>query len=315
MTFFYRVSRAYASEFPNAADAHASSMNGQEDSVFNSYMKWLRPGMCALALVSVSAIAAEGDDPDANKDSLERARDRGLLNVCADPYQYPQAEQNTDPPGFDVEIVRAIAKEAGLRLNMVWTNTASRGGTSRAFRQSILANKCDVFLGMSDNGDDDMLMGKLVFTKPYIGLGYVLVTQGKAVGMTTLDELKQAKLKVGVSMSTPMDDYLFMHEIPRELYMGSRRMMDGMVKGEVDAGMMFSTTLGTLKHDAPNALFKMAQGFVPMNGLRFNGAWVVRKSDKAMQEFINKGIETLLQNGRVKEIVESYGVPYYAPFS
>ena len=123
--------------------------------MFNRYSKWLRPGVCALALVSLTAIAAEGDDKEEIKDSLGRARDRGLLNVCADPYQYPQSEQNADPPGFDVEIVRSIAKSAGLRLNMVWINTASRGGTSRAFRQSILAGKCDVFLGMSDNGDDD----------------------------------------------------------------------------------------------------------------------------------------------------------------
>ncbi len=283
--------------------------------MFNRYSKWLRPGVCVLALVSLTAIAAEGDDKEEIKDSLGRAQDRGLLNVCADPYQYPQSEQNTDPPGFDVEIVRSIAKSAGLRLNMVWINTASRGGTSRAFRQSILAGKCDVFLGMSDNGDDDMLMGKLAFTKPFLGIGYVLVTQGKAAGMNTLEQLREAKLKIGVSMSTPMDDYLFTREIPRELYMGSRRMMDGMVKGEVDAGMMFSTTLGTIGHDFPNAAFKMAPGFVPVEGLRFNSAWVVRKGDKAMLEFINKGITGLLESGRIKEIVESYGVPFYSPFS
>ena len=315
MTFFHGWGRAQAPDSPVIADAHTSSMNGQEDSVFNKYMKWFRPGVCALALVSLTAIAAEGDDPDESKDSLGRARDRGFLNVCADPYQYPQSEQSADPPGFDVEIVRAIAKSAGLRLNMVWINTATRGGTSRAFRQSILANKCDVFLGMSDNGDDDMLMGKLAFTKPFLGIGYVLVTQGKAAEMTTLEQLKEAKVKIGVSMSTPMDDYLFTREIPRELYMGSRRMMDGMVKGEVDAGMMFSTTLGTIRTDFPKAAFRMAPGFVPMEGLRFNSAWVVRKGDKAMLEFINKGITDLLESGRIKEIVESYGVPFYSPFS
>lgn len=283
--------------------------------MFNKFARWSRPGLCALALVSFAAVAAEGDDKEEIKDSLGRARDRGLLNVCADPYQYPQSEQNADPPGFDVEIVRAIAKAGGLRLNMVWVNTASRGGTSRAFRQSILAGKCDVFLGMSDNGDDDMLMGKLAFTKPFLGIGYVLVTQGKAAGMNTLEQLKDAKLKIGVSMSTPMDDYLFTREMPRELYMGSRRMMDGMVKGEVDAGMMFSTTLGTLGHDFPNAAFKMAPGFVPVEGLRFNSTWVVRKGDKAMLEFINQGLTDLLESGRIKEIVESYGVPFYAPFT
>lgn len=290
-------------------------MNGQEDSVFTKLSFAVKPALWALAMVSVSAIAADGDTTGEIKDSLARARDRGMLTVCGDPYQYPQTQQNSDPPGFDVEIIRAIAKSAGMRLDTVWVNTASRGGTSRAFRQSILANKCDVFLGMSDNDDDDMLMGKLVFTKPFLGIGYVLVTQGKAAGMNTLEQLREAKIKIGVSMSTPMDDYLFTREMPRELYMGSRRMMDGMLKGEVDAGMMFSTTLGTLRTDYPTAAFKMAPGFVPVEGLRFNSAWVVRKGDKAMLEFINKGISDLLENGRIKEIIESYGVPFYPPFS
>ncbi len=32
-------------------------------------------------------------------------------------------------------------------------------------------------------------------------------------------------------------------------------------------------------------------------------------------EFINDGIAELLSNGRMKQIVESYGVPFYPPFS
>ncbi|MEO8040021.1 MAG: transporter substrate-binding domain-containing protein, partial [Betaproteobacteria bacterium] len=170
-------------------------------------------------------------------------------------------------------------------------------------------------LGMSDNGDDDMLMNKLVFTRPYLGMGYVLVTQGKAADMKSLDEFKESGVKVGVSMSTPMDDYLFTHQIPRELYMGSRRMFDAMMKGEIEASMLFSTSLGDIQMDYPKAQFKMVPGYVPMEGLRYNAAWVVRKEDKALLEFIDKGLEELLQNGKIKEIVESYGVPFYPPFA
>ena len=33
-------------------------------------------------------------------------------------------------------------------------------------------------MGVSESGDDDQLMGKLTFAKqPYLGMGYVLVTQ------------------------------------------------------------------------------------------------------------------------------------------
>jgi ABC-type amino acid transport substrate-binding protein len=271
--------------------------------------------MAAMLLVLPVLAAEEGDDPLESSDALVRAKARGILSACADPYEFPHAQQNSDPPGFDVEILRAVAKRAGMRLDLVWVNTASRGGTSRAFRQSILAGKCDVFLGMSDSGDDDMLMNKLAFTRPYLGMGYILVTQGRAAGMTTLDEFRNADIKVGVSMSTPMDDYLFMNKIPRDLFMGTKRILDAMMKGELDASMLFSTTLGTVQNDYPNATFKMVPGFVPMEGLRYNAAWVVRKGDKSLQAFINEGLGELLDNGKIKEIVERYGVPFYPPFA
>lgn len=269
-----------------------------------------------VALFALPTLAAEeGDDPLESSDALVRAKARGMLTACADPFEYPHAQQNSDPPGFDVEILRAVAKRAGMRLDLVWVNTASRGGTSRAFRQSILARKCDVFLGMSDNGDDDMLMGKLAFTRPYLGMGYVLITQGRAADKTTLADFKDSDIKVGVSMSTPMDDYLFMNKIPRELFMGSKRMLDAMMKGELDAGMLFSTTLGTIQTDYPKATFKMVPGFVPLDGLRFNAAWVVRKEDKTLRAFIDEGLGELLEAGKIKEIVERYGVPFYPPFA
>jgi ABC-type amino acid transport substrate-binding protein len=282
-----------------------------------SKLKSIRSLMCLAALLfALPALAAEdGDDPLESGDALVRAKARGMLTACADPYEFPHAQQNTDPPGFDVEILRAVAKRAEMRLDLVWVNTASRGGTSRAFRQSILARKCDVFLGMSDSGDDDMLMNKLVFTRPYLGMGYVLVTQGKAAGMTSLEELKNADIKVGVSMSTPMDDYLFMNKIPRDLQMGTKRILDAMMKGDIEASMLFSTTLGTVKQDYPKAAFKLVPGFVPMEGLRYNAAWVVRKEDKSLLAFINEGLGELLDNGKIKEIIERYGVPFFPPFA
>ncbi len=283
-------------------------------------MRKIRSLMVALAVVAAGLALGDvraADDSVADedsKDTLIRSKAKGLITACADPYDYPYALQNGDPPGFDVEILRSIAKRAGMRVDLFWVSTASRGGTSRAFRSSILAKRCDVFLGLSDNGDDDMLMHKMVFTRPYIGMGYVLVTQGKAKGLTTLEQVKSAGFKVGVAMATPMDDYLFTHDIPRDLYLDNRRMMGGLAKGEIEAGMMWSTGLGVARIDFPKAEFQMAEGFVPAEGLRYNGNWAVRKEDKAFLQFLNEGIDALLSNGRIKELVESYGVPFYPPF-
>jgi ABC-type amino acid transport substrate-binding protein len=202
-----------------------------------------------------------------------------------------------------------------MSLEMYWADTGTRGGTSRAFRNSILKKRCDVFLGLSDSGDDDMLMGQLAFTKPYLGLGYVLVVQGKAEGMKSVSELKKANIKVGVPMSTPIDDYLFTNGVPRELFLDNRRIMESMAKGELDASLVWATAIAVARREYPNMKFRMVEGYVPEAEQRWNLNFVVRKQDKALMEFINDGIAELLSSGRMKQIVESYGVPFYPPFS
>ena len=271
----------------------------------------------ALLLMMMMAMAARAQvaDPDEITDTLERSKAKGKLIACADPYNFPYAAQSTDPPGFDIEIIREIAKRGGMSLEMYWADTATRGGTSRAFRNSILRKRCDVFLGLSDSGDDDMLMGQLAFTKPYLGLGYVLVVQGKAEGMKSVAELKKANIKVGVPMSTPIDDYLFTNGVPRELFLDNRRIMQSMAKGELDASLVWATAIAVARREYPNIKFRMVEGYVPEAEQRWNLNFVVRKQDKALMEFINDGISELLSNGRMKQIVDSYGVPFYSPFS
>jgi ABC-type amino acid transport substrate-binding protein len=253
-----------------------------------------------------------GDDPT---DTLERSKARGKLIACADPYDFPYSIKDEDPPGFDIDIIRAIAKRGGMRLEIYWANTGTRGGINRAFRQSILAKRCDVFLGLSDNGEEDLLPKKLTFTEPYLGMGYVLVVQGKADGVKSLDDVRKGGFKVGVAMSTPIDDYMFTNQIPRGLYLNNRRIMEGMSKGEVDVSMVWASAIAVAKAEFPDAKFHMVDGYTPLEGQRFNLKFAVRTEDKTLLAFINEGINELLGNGRMKQIVESYGLPFYAPFA
>ena len=271
-------------------------------------------GMTFLFALTSVVVWAQSD-PDEITDTLERSKAKGRLLACADPYSFPSTAQNTDPPGYDIEIMREIAKRGGMRLEMVWADTGTRGGTSRAFRNSILKKRCDVFLGMSDGGDDDMLMGQLAFTKPYLGMGYVLVVQGKAADKKSLSELKNANIKVGVPMSTPIDDYLFSHDIPRSLYLDNRRIMQGMANGEIDASLVWGTAISVARSEFPDAKFHMVEGYVPEVDQRWNLNFIVRKQDQSLMKFIDAAVAELLANGKMKQILENYNVPFYPPFS
>ena len=267
----------------------------------------------ALALFASAAVQAQ--DATESEDVLERSKARGKLIACADPYGFPYAARNKNPPGFDVEILQALAKRGGMDLEMYWADTGTRGGMSRALRNSMMKGKCDIFAGVGDSGDDDILMGQLAFTDPYLGLGYILVVQNKAANMKTIEEISSAGMKIGVPMSTPIDAYLHENEIPREPYPDNPRVMRGMARGEIDAALVWATVLTNAQRKYPDAPFEMADGYVPVEGQHWDLNYLTRKRDESLMQFINEGIRELLDSGKIKEIVESYDVPYYPPFS
>ena len=269
--------------------------------------------IAAIAVVMNATVYAQ--DGNESLDVLERSKASGKLIACADPYDFPYSSRNANPPGFDVDILREIAKLGGMQLEMYWADTGTRGGMSRALRNSMMKGRCDLFAGVADSGDDDILMGQLAFTNPYLGTGYILVVQNKAKGMKSVDEVAAANLRIGVQMSTPIDAYLFEKGIARELYADNPRVMRGMANGEIDAALVWSTVLTTAKRKYPDASFIMADGYVPVAGQQWDLKYLVRKRDKSMMKFINEGIRELLDNGKIKEIVESYGVPFYPPFA
>lgn len=269
----------------------------------------------AVIVAFLVGSAASYAQDEQSLDVLERSKASGKLVACADPYDFPYAAQNTNPPGFDVEILQELAKLGGMQLEMYWADTGTRGGMSRALRNSMMKGRCDIFAGVADNGEDDILMGKLGFSNAYLGLGYILVVQNKAKDMKTIEEIAAAKLTIGVPMSTPIDAWLFDHGIAREIYPDNPRIMRGMANGEVDAALVWATVLTTAKKKYPDAAFDMVKGYVPPQGQRWNMKYLVRKRDASLTKFVNDGIQTLLDNGKIKEIVERYGVPFYPPFS
>jgi polar amino acid transport system substrate-binding protein len=262
-------------------------------------------------------IGASGEDQELKKqglDAMARSKHTGKLVACADPNTYPYATSDGEPPGFDVEILRAIAAKAGLKPHLFWADTGTRGGLGKALRSSIDKGNCDIFMGLAYGDDEEIKDHKLALTKPYMGMGYVLVVQGKAAAVKTLEDARKNKIKIGVSMSTPLDDYLFTNGFDRSVYLQNRRIMEAMNKDEIDAGMVWSTAVGEARKEFPSAKFKVAEGFVPKEGLRFNAAWAVKAKETALKQFVEESFDALLKSGEIKKIVESYGIPFYQPF-
>ena len=263
-------------------------------------------GTVALILASAASVT-----PASSQNTRDALAD-GVMSICADPYNYPSSSRGY-PPGYDIEILEAIARTGGYRSDQFWVNSGTIGGLGRALRNSIAKGYCDVFIGVAvdDRQIDELAEKDLVFTRPYMALAFVPVVQGLAADAKSFEDLKG--IKIGVSRTTPMDGYLLMHGFDREIYMGNDRVMEGMVRGEVDAAMVWSPALGLAHRDFADAEFHPISNYEPDPLFTWNVAMIVPRTDTKLKTLVDNGISQLLDNGEIQAIVEKYGVPYFAP--
>src|SRR5712692_2873402 len=52
--------------------------------------------------------------------SLDSIRSAGTLGLCAHPNSLPFASKAGDPPGFQIELGRALAQQLGVSLELDW---------------------------------------------------------------------------------------------------------------------------------------------------------------------------------------------------
>lgn len=249
--------------------------------------------------------------------ALGRAKAMKRILACADAWYYPfsHTAKKSEPPGLDIEILSRIAQKQGWEFSIMWANTGVyRGGVDLAFRQTINRGFCDVFLGLVITGDDDhMTRSQMAFTKPYLGIGFVLVSNGKVPRARTLADLKGTGIKVGVPAYTPMYDNAVALGIPVVTYFQNTRVIDGLLRKEVDAIMVWGPSIPVANREK-NVELAMSAGFQPLPGQRFNGAWAVKARETDFKKLLDDSITEMLASGEIRAIVEKYGVPYFDPF-
>lgn len=272
----------------------------------------IRQNVCSLVWVLIATIACAGMAAAAPT-ALEKARERGTIVACVDPYNLPFSSPDPNMPGFDVEIAKEIAEGMELQIAYHWVDTGTRGGLSRAIRLSINDNKCAFFMGVPDEPDmiDEYKEKKLIITGPYLGVGYVLV--GKADGRSpkTLAEAKDAK--IGVIMFTVGDMFLSGEGFRTDPYRLNEENLAALQKGEVDFSLILSSKAGWWLHQNPESGLAIIEGFIPDPRMEYGLVIAVRRTERDLQAAINEQLEKLVTSGRIAEIVAKYGVPFLPP--
>lgn len=272
----------------------------------------IRLNVCSIVWVLIVVMACAGVAAAAPT-ALEKARERGTIVACADPYNLPFSSPDPNTPGFDVEIAREIATGIGLEIAYHWVDTGTRGGLSRAVRLSINDNKCAFFMGIPDEPDmlEEYEEKKLIITRPYLGMGYVLVGKEGGRSPQTLAEAKDAK--IGVIMFTVADMDLSREGFRTDPYRVNEENLAALQKGEVDFSLILSSKAGWWLHQNPDSGLAIIDGFTPDSRMQYGLVIAVRRTEQDLQAAINEQLEKLVAGGRIAEIVAKYGVPFLPP--
>jgi polar amino acid transport system substrate-binding protein len=252
--------------------------------------------------------------------AMTRVQKMGRILACADGWFWPfsRTARKNEPPGIEIELLQAIAKKHGWEVDMAWVNMSTRfgpGAPGGAYDRSINKGVCDIVLGLTITGDDHhMEPNQLAFTRPFMSTGFVLVTQGQAKPVKSLEDAKASGVKVGVPAYSPMSEYAQANGIPYTTFFQNYQVIDAMIRGEVDAAMIWSGSISQARLDHPEAEFELAKGYVPVPEMRWNSAWVVKEKEVEFRKFIDESFDQMLKSGEIRQIVERYGMPFYPPF-
>lgn len=247
----------------------------------------------------------------ASINTWKRIQERGVMAVSMDPANLPYSSAKTERAGFDVELLRALAKEMGVKLRIDWLDIHRATAIGK-----LLDGASDLAFGtpIDENAveDDDDLGGKLLFSQPYYGTGYLLVTRKDGPQVKSLAELKGEKARrLGAEAGSIADYRLRQRGYLRSLYRNQLAVLKAMHDGAIDYGYLWAN-VGWALHTSPDFAVKLVAGYVPED--RWNIAVAMRHGDEELKKHVDAALGKLAKDGTVAKTLARYHVPYFAPF-
>jgi ABC-type amino acid transport substrate-binding protein len=244
----------------------------------------------AVAVVAHSAAGASAE--------------QGPLRVCFLEDDAPRAERASGR-GFDLEVMAAVAREAGAELEPVWT--PSRSGFSEIETTDLplgrlARGECDAAASVPGAESLGRLRDRLALSRPYYGAAFELVAPED--GPADLGAL--AGRPIGVQLQT------FAHLAAQTLHLdwrarpSARETLELYDTGEVAAALVWGPALATLGR-TPHPRWS------PPRALRWNEHIAVRRGSPWLAA-IDRTLERLETEG-LGRLAREHGIPAHAPFA
>ena len=232
--------------------------------------------------------------------SLDSIRSAGTLGLCAHPNSLPFASKAGDPPGFQIEMGGAIARQLGVSLELDWIITIYQ----------LRSADCDIIM---DAIADREAQGetRLGISKPYYRTGVALAVppDSKLAAFKDLDE----RTKVGVQVGSMAAMVLNQRRVPTSTFGFEEDSLQAVANHEIDAAAVTPAAAGyfNLTH-ADNALRILGPDESEAKLVWNVGVGMVRPDDK-LREAIDAALERLRADGTVDRIYRRYGIVLQMP--
>jgi polar amino acid transport system substrate-binding protein len=250
----------------------------------------------------VTSLALTGLTPHqpAQARSLAAIRESGTIGLCAHPNSLPFASKTADPPGFQIELGKALAKQLGVSLTPDWVLIAYQ----------IPRTDCDLLLDVIvDPGAPPEFGFKL--SKPYYRSGVALVVRQDSP-VKSFGDLN-AHTKVGVQTGSVAAMVLDQRHIPISVFGFEDDMLEALAAREVDAAAVTPVSAGYFNLKHPEQKLRIVPPDEGEHDLVWNLAVGMRRPDDALRQAIDAAIDRLSADGTIARIYDRYGVKLQGP--
>ena len=250
-----------------------------------------------LPLMVVAAIGLIGP---AQARSLDMVRSTGVLGLCAHPNSLPFASKVGDPPGFQVELGQALARELGVSLKLDWIIT----------RYQMRSAGCDILLDVIADREAQSETN-LRISKPYYRTGVALAVPS-ASKLTSFKSLNE-HTKVGVQVGSMAAMIISQRRVPISTFGFEIDSLEALANHEIDAAAVTPTVASYFNLTHPDKALRILDRDEGEANLNWDVAVGMVRPDDNLRGAIDAAIERLRTDGTIDRIYKRYGVVLQAP--
>jgi polar amino acid transport system substrate-binding protein len=249
----------------------------------------------AGALFALLAVVGSGAVSSAGARTLAMIKEDGAIRLCAHPNSLPFASRTAEPPGFQVELGQALAKQLGVSLTMGWI----------LISYDLPRTDCDIILDTIADPGAPLDFG-MKLSKPYYRSGVALVVPPGSP-ITSFAALN-GQTKVGVQTGSLAAMTLDQRGVRISVFGFDDDMLAALATHEIDAAAVSPISAGYYNHTHPEQPATILPPEEAERDLTWNVAVGLRRPDDALRQATDTAIDHLSSDGTIARIYDRYGV-------